>query len=183
MGQAFTTEVKTLDPQNGGLIEQFPPGTLVSDNDSQSSAVRFEDLLRGMALTHQITIHAAEGWAEINLAMDLMLLAAHQITMAMARRTSASSSTKDNGITRGATAVGATSMGAAHTGQLFPLGILKGTNMEPIKLIVNIAIDLPAELTIAYGIEFFKGILSIKEIKQALANSMGRTGHRMLSVV
>jgi hypothetical protein len=137
-----------------------------------------------MALTHQITIHAAEGWAEINLAMDLMLLAAHEITMAVtvavARGTS---STKDNSIARGAAAVGATSMGTTHTGQLFTLGILKGTNVEPLKLVVDIAIDLPAELAIANGIEFFKSILSIKEIKQALANSMGRTGHRVLSVV
>jgi hypothetical protein len=76
-----------------------------------------------MALTHQITIHAAEGWAEINLAMDLMLLAAHEITMAMtvavtvASRTS--NSTKDNRITRGPAAVGTTSMGTTHTGQLF----------------------------------------------------------------
>ena len=75
-----------------------------------------------MALTHQITIHAAEGWAEINLAMDLMLLAAHEIPMAMtvavalARGTS---STKDNRITRGPAAVGTTSMGTTNTGQLF----------------------------------------------------------------
>ena len=126
-----------------------------------------------MALTHQITIHAAEGWAEINLAMDLMLLAAHQITMALTWSTS--SSTKDNGITRGATAVDATSVGTTQTGQLFTLGILKGTNMEPLKLVMDIAIDLPAEITIAHGIEFFKSILSIKEIEQALANGLGRT--------
>jgi len=135
-----------------------------------------------MALTHQITIHAAEGWAEINLAMDLMLLAAHEITMAVAPGTS-STSTKDNGIARGATAVGATSMGTSHTGQLFSLEILKGTNMKPLKLVVNIAIDLPAEIAIANGIEFFKSILSIKEIKQALANGLGAAGHRVLSVV
>jgi hypothetical protein len=55
--------------------------------------------------------------------------------------------------------------------------------VEPLKLVVDIAIDFPAEIAIANGIEFFKSILSIKEIKQALANSMGRTGHRMLSVV
>ena len=136
-----------------------------------------------MAITHQITIHAAEGWAEINLAMDLMLLAAHEITMAVARGTSTSRSTKDNGIARGATAVGATSMGTTHTGQLFSLGILKGTNVEPLKLVVDIAIDLPAEIAIANGIEFFKSILSIKEIKQALANGLGGAGHRVLSVV
>ena len=135
-----------------------------------------------MALTHQITIHAAEGWAEINLAMDLMLLAAHEITMAVAPGTS-STSTKDNGIARGATTVGATSMGTSHTGQLFSLEILKGTNMKPLKLVVNIAIDLPAEIAIANGIEFFKSILSIKEIKQALANGLGAAGHRVLSVV
>jgi hypothetical protein len=134
-----------------------------------------------MALTHQITIHAAKGWAEINLAMDLMLLAAHQITMAVAPGTS--SSTKDNGIARGATAVGATSMGTSHTSQLFTLGILEGTNVEPVKLVVNIAIDLPAEIAIANGIKFFKSIFSIKEIKQALANGLGGTGHRVLSVV
>jgi hypothetical protein len=134
-----------------------------------------------MALTHQITIHTAEGWAEINLAMDLMLLVAHQITMALAWSTS--SSTKDNGITCRATAVGATSVGTTQTGQQFTLGILKGTNMEPVKLVVDIAIDLPAEIAIANGIEFFKSILSIKEIKQALANGMGGTGHRVLSVV
>ena len=134
-----------------------------------------------MALTHQITIHAAEGWAEINLAMDLMLLAAHEITMAVASRTS--SSTKDNGIARGATAVGATSVGTTNTGQLFTLGILKGTNVEPLKLVVDIAIDLPAEIAIANGIEFFKSILSIKEIKQALTNGLGGAGHRVLSVV
>jgi hypothetical protein len=138
-----------------------------------------------MALTHQITIHAAEGWAEINLAMDLMLLAAHEITMAVAVAVASrtSSSTKDNGIARGATAVGATSMGTSHTGQLFSLEILKGTNMKPLKLVVNIAIDLPAEIAIANGIEFFKSILSIKEIKQALANGLGAAGHRVLSVV
>jgi hypothetical protein len=136
-----------------------------------------------MALTHQITIHAAKGWAEINLAMDLMLLAAHQITMAVAVAPGTSSSTKDNGIARGATAVGATSMGTSHTGQLFTLGILEGTNVEPVKLVVDIAIDLPAEIAIANGIEFFKSIFSIKEIKQALANGLGRTGHRVLSVV
>jgi hypothetical protein len=136
-----------------------------------------------MALTHQVTIQAAKGWAEIDLAMDLMLLAAHEIAMAVARGTSTSCSTKDNGIARGATAVGATSMGTTHTGQLFTLGILKGTNMEPLKLVVDIAIDLPAEIAIAQGIEFFKSILSIKEIKQALANGLGGTGHRMLSVV
>jgi hypothetical protein len=70
-----------------------------------------------MALTHQITIHAAEGWAEINLAMDLMLLAAHEITMAVAVAVarSTSSSTKDNGIARRATAVGTTSMGTTNT--------------------------------------------------------------------
>ncbi len=135
-----------------------------------------------MAITHQITIHAAEGWAEINLAMDLMLLAAHEITMAVARGTSTSRSTKDNGIARGTTAVGATSMGTTQTGQLFSLGILKGTNMEPLKLVVDIAIDLPAEIAIANGIEFFKSILSIKEIKQALANGLGGAGHRVLSV-
>ena len=134
-----------------------------------------------MALTHQITIHTAEGWAEINLAMDLMLLVAHQITMALAWSTR--SSTKDNGITCGATAVGATSVGTTQTGQQFTLGILKGTNMEPVKLVVDIAIDLPTEIAIANGIEFFKSILSIKEIKQALANGMGGTGHRVLSVV
>lgn len=138
-----------------------------------------------MALTHQITIHAAEGWAEINLAMDLMLLAAHEITMAVAVAVASrtSSSTKDNGIARGATAVGATSVGTTNTGQLFTLGILKGTNVEPLKLVVDIAIDLPAKIAISNGIEFFKSILSIKKIKQALANSMGRTGHRVLSVV
>jgi hypothetical protein len=138
-----------------------------------------------MALTHQITIHTAKGWAEINLAMDLMLLVAHQITMALTWSTtwSTTCSTKDNGITRGATAVGATSMGTSQTGQLFTLGILKGNNVEPLKLIVDIPIDLPAKIAIANGIEFFKSILSIKEIKQALANSMGRTGHRVLSVV
>ena len=136
-----------------------------------------------MALTHQITIHAAEGWAEINLAMHLMLLAAHEITMAVARSTGTSRSTKDNGIARGATAVGPTSMGTTHTGQLFTLGILKGTNVEPLKLVVDIAIDLPAEIAIANGIEFFKSILSIKEIKQALANGLGGAGHRVLSVV
>ena len=136
-----------------------------------------------MALTHQVTIHAAEGWAEINLAMELMLLAAHEITMAVARGNSTSRSTKDNGITRGATAVGATSMGTTQTGQLFSLGILKGTNVEPLKLVVDIAIDLPAEIAIANGIEFFKSILSIKEIKQALANGLGGAGHRVLSVV
>jgi hypothetical protein len=124
-----------------------------------------------MALTHQIAVQAAEGWGEINLAMDLMFLAAHQITMALARGTSASRSTKDNGIT----AVGATGMGTTQTGQLFTLGILKGTNMEPLKLVMDIAIDLPAEITIAQGIEFFKSILSIKEIEQALANGLGRT--------
>ena len=136
-----------------------------------------------MALTHQITIHAAEGWAEINLAMDLMLLAAHEITMAVAVASRTSSSTKDNGIARGATAVGATSVGTTNTGQLFTLGILKGTNVEALKLVVDIAIDLPAKIAISNGIEFFKSILSIKKIKQALANSMGRTGHRVLSVV
>jgi hypothetical protein len=140
-----------------------------------------------MALTHQITIHAAEGWAEINLAMDLMLLAAHEITMAVAVAVAVasrtSSSTKDNGIARGATAVGATSVGTTNTGQLFTLGILKGTNVEALKLVVDIAIDLPAKIAISNGIEFFKSILSIKKIKQALANSMGRTGHRVLSVV
>ena len=136
-----------------------------------------------MALTHQITIHAAKGWAEINLAMDLMLLAAHQITMAVAVAPGTSSSTKDNGIARGATAVGATSVGTTNTGQLFTLGILKGTNVEALKLVVDIAIDLPAKIAISNGIEFFKSILSIKKIKQALANSMGRTGHRVLSVV
>jgi len=124
-----------------------------------------------MALTHQIAVQAAEGWGEINLAMDLMFLAAHQITMALARGTSASRSTKDNGIT----AVGTTSMGTTQTGQLFTLGILKGTNMEPLKLVMDIAIDLPAEITIAQGIEFFKRILSIKKIEQALANGLGRT--------
>ncbi len=136
-----------------------------------------------MAITHQITIHAAKGWAEINLAMDLMLLAAHQITMAVAMARRTSSSTKDNGIARGATAVGSTSMGTSHTGQLFTLGILKGTNVEALKLVVDIAIDLPAKIATANSIEFFKSILSIKEIKQALANSMGGTGHRVLSVV
>ena len=134
-----------------------------------------------MAITNQITIHAAEGWAEINLAMDLMLLAADEITMAVARGTSRS--TKDNGIARGATAVGATSMGTTQTGQLLTLGILKGTNVEPLKLVVDIAIDLPAEIAIANRIEFFKSIFSIKEIKQTLANGLGRTGHRVLSVV
>jgi hypothetical protein len=132
-----------------------------------------------MALTHQITIHTAEGWAEINLAMDLMLLVAHQITMALAWDSSA----KDHCVSRGAAAVGATSVGTTQTGQQFTLGILKGTNMEPVKLVVDIAIDLPAEIAIANGIEFFKSILSIKEIKQALANGMGGTGHRVLSVV
>ena len=124
-----------------------------------------------MALTHQIAVQAAEGWGEINLAMDLMFLAAHQITMALARGTSASRSTKDHCIT----AVRTTSMGTTQTGQLFTLGILKGTNMEPLKLVMDIAIDLPAEITIAQGIEFFKSILSIKEIEQALANGLGRT--------
>ena len=132
-----------------------------------------------MALTHQIAIQAAEGWSEINLAMDLLPLASHQITLALAR----GSSTEDHCISCGATPVGATNMGTTQTGQLFTLGILKGTNVEPIKLVVDIAIDLPAEITIAQGIEFFKSILSIKEIKQALANGLGRTGHRVLSVV
>jgi len=96
---------------------------------------------------------------------------------------SSSSRSKDNGIASGATAGGATSMGTSHTGQLFSLEILKGTNMKPLKLVVNIAIDLPAEIAIANGIEFFKSILSIKEIKQALANGLGAAGHRVLSVV
>ena len=47
--------------------------------------------------------------------------------------------------------------------------------MEAIKLILNIAIDLPAKIAITHGIEFFKGILSIKKIKQALTNGLGRT--------
>jgi hypothetical protein len=119
--------------------------------------------------------------------MDLMLLAAHEITMAVAVAVAVasrtSSSTKDNGIARGATAVGATSVGTTNTGQLFTLGILKGTNVEPLKLVVDIAIDLPAKIAISNGIEFFKSILSIKEIKQTLANGLGRTGHRVLSVV
>ena len=132
-----------------------------------------------MALTHQITIQATEGWGEINLTMDLMVLAADQITLAMAGNTSA----KDHCITGGTTAVAATSMGTTQTGQLFTLGILKGPNMEPLKLVVDIAIDLPTEIAITHGIEFFKSILSIKEIKQALANGLGRTGHRVLSVV
>jgi hypothetical protein len=132
-----------------------------------------------MALTHQIAIQATEGWGEINLAMDLLPLAAHQITLTVAR----GRSTKDHCVSRGATTVGATSMGTTQTGQLFTLGILNGTNVEPIKLVVDIAINLPAEIAIANRIEFFKSILSIKKIKQALANGLGGTGHRVLSVV
>ena len=53
--------------------------------------------------------------------MDLMLLAPDQITLAVAR----SNSAKDHCVTGGMSAAGATSMGTAHTGQLFTLGVLK----------------------------------------------------------
>jgi len=120
--------------------------------------MRLEDLLRGMALTHQVAIQAAKGWGEINLAMDLLPLGAHQITLAL----TLGSSTKDHCVSRGVTAMGTTNTGTTQTGQLFTSGILNGTNMEPLKHVVDKVIHLLAEIAIA---EFSNSTLSIKEIK------------------
>lgn len=112
LGESFTMEVKELALQDGGPIEQLPPGALASGNTNPSSAVRLEDLLRGMAFTHQFAIHATEGWGEINLAMHLMLLAAHQITITL----TGCMGPKDNSVTGGITAMAATSVGTSQTG-------------------------------------------------------------------